>query len=209
MKRFARFSIASLLVATSIVAVAVCFWPRPPMEPIIHRKTVGQSEITGMYYWFDDARGVINKTYDDKWESHGQRVGKGNVISIWHLVHAIGTLNGTCYNRLQIQIPSRVAVDDHFDINIVNSSRAKTYFEDDETCSEMDDGEATVFRFYNPSMDSLTDETHGALGSIKILDITRNFVEIELDLIDGATMRRYPNGIPKTIKLQRRTVSAR
>ena len=209
MKRFTRFSIASLLVITSIVAVAACLWPRPPKEPIIHRKTVGQSEITGMYYWFDDARGIINPSYDGTWESNGQQIGKGNVISIWHSVHAIGTFDGTCYNRLQIQLPAAFSVNDEFDINIVNSQRTKTFVEDDETCSQMEDGEATVFRYYNPSMDSLTDTRYGALGTVKILASHRNSVQIELNLIDDATMRRYPNGIPKTIELQRRTVSAR
>jgi len=172
-RRLYRFSIASILAFTAIVALAVQFWPE---SNVPGSRVVNWTE----HFWFDSSVGVVQRTgSSDFWEEHSIVSGEGNLCCLSAGRRTEGTTGGSYYSIIA-QLPAKIDVGDEFEISPFHTPTSNA---PREIC-EMTSGTMIALLFGNPCSWSLAGGATKFTGRIKIKALDDGFVKIhaEFDL---------------------------
>lgn len=139
------------------------------------------------YAWYDDAVAIVesklNRDGDHCWTPNKVKTGQASVVFLkWGGQHPEDTGGG--YTIVQIQLPKTVAESQEFELRPPKGTRMvmpeKSWLNRD--LSELTTTEIAVFTFGNPIGESMASTHTGFKGRLKILEIEKQRITIELTL---------------------------
>ena len=174
LRRFKTFSIASILVVTAIVAVAVRFWPEPAT---VESRVENWTE----HFWFDYSVGVVQRVgSSNEWDEYSSVSGQGT-LCVLRAGSWIKNTTGGSYYSIMVQLPSRIKVGDEFNISPFHAPDSNVARE----IREMNSATMTAMQFGNPFLWSLDGASAESTAKITVKELGDEFVKIhaEFDLM--------------------------
>ena len=108
-RRFKQFSIASILLLTAIISLAVRFWPE---TETVDSRVENWTE----HFWYDYGVGVVQRIGSSNvWDECSVVCGQGT-LCILRYGSGIRNTTGGSYYSMMIQLPAKIEVGDEFDI---------------------------------------------------------------------------------------------
>lgn len=139
------------------------------------------------YTWYDDAVAIVESEFnmdgDHCWSPNKVIAGKASVVYLeWGGHHPESTGGG--YTIVQIQLPKTVTESQDFELSPPKDTRKiltkKSWL--NRNVSELSTGEISVFTFANPFGNSMASRHAGVDGRLRLLEIDKTYVTIELTL---------------------------
>ena len=170
-RRLKQFSIASILVLTVIIALAVRFWPEPET---VESRVENWTE----HFWFDYSVGVV------------QRIGTSNTWDEYSIVSGQGTLcclrdgswikntTGGSYYSIMIQLPAKIEAGDEFEVTPFHTPNSNS----NKEIRELDSGTVIGMQFGNPPSWHLEGSSTESTGTISVNELSDDFVKIHVKI---------------------------
>lgn len=207
MKKYLRFSLATLIVFVAVVALGVYWWPIP--EGLQSSRVTTHNGIVKhqTYTWYDNANSMLLiDDLDDgsvTWESFRPQNGKGSVAYLnWGMFQESTT--GGESTTIEIQFPSTVSR--WQTISLRPPSAKRDVDPNDPSLSRLLDGEVSISRFVNPRGFSIAPDRKDFEGTASVLGVTTDHVTIKLDLPD---LPEFDISAGSKIYLLKRTIMSR
>ena len=139
------------------------------------------------YTWYDDAVAIVESDFntdgDHCWSPSKVIAGQSSVVYLKWGGHHPESFGGG-YTIVQIQLPKTVTKSQSFELSPPKDTRKilpeKSWL--DRDISELTTGEISVFTFANPYGESMASTHAGFQGRLKLLDIDKANITIELTL---------------------------
>lgn len=173
-----RFSIATLLFFTFVIAAIIAWWPVPDGQ----RSTdvAGFFGTDTQFVWCDDAQGTVELNSPEEpmvWQSSGIIEGSESVISlIWR--------GPGSFKQIQIQMPARVHRWERFSLRPLDRDRENSHSlsTEDRQRSKMREAEVAITFYSERQLPLPPEEVAKLSGSLSILGIDKATVTVSLTL---------------------------
>ena len=181
--RYLRFSIGTLLIITSVIAITIAWWPVP--DGI---RSFSGGLIRNQFVWFDGANAVVDDgsgflTGPFAWSPSKLIEGSGSVVSLFFLEAGEATDSGS-HTCIEIQLPAKVHRWQQFALGPVGANR--------EVCPSLSETDPTKRSLMKVSEVAIThrsgmwfpapaiEATYS--GQLTILGSTKDYVTVKLQL---------------------------
>ena len=183
------YSTAGLIWLALVVIVAAEPFNTKPQDILKTSRTTDKDGYVSYaeYTWYDDAVAIVEAEFnmdgDRCWSPSKVKAGAASVVYLkWGGHHPEDTGGG--YTILQIQLPKTVNKSKTFELCPPKETREilpeKSWL--NGNLSKMTTREISVFTFGNPIGESMASKHDGFKGQLKILEVNKRTITIELTL---------------------------